>query len=198
MSHPPIWFLRHGETDWNAARRIQGQLESHLTDRGRWHASEQARIIAPVLATRPDLLVSPLARTLETAEIALAGQVWRTDPRLMEIHAGDWQGLYYDDIAARWPDLVSEGMAPLEIFASAPGGEGLPAFRTRIAAVLAELTRPTIIVAHGLWGQVARGLLRGLDDAALHRLDNLQGVVYALENGSETVLRATGQACPLR
>ncbi len=188
MNSSPIWFLRHGQTGWNAARRIQGQLESHLTDLGRWQAGEQARIIAPVLATGPDILVSPLGRAQETAAIALAGHVGRSDPRLMEIHAGDWQGRYYDDVVAERPHLADA--TALEMFADAPGGEGIVAFRDRIAEVLSELTGPTVIVAHGLWGQVARGILRGLDAEQTRRLDNLQGVVYALENGQEALLRA--------
>jgi len=187
-AHPPIWFLRHGETDWNAARRIQGQLESRLTDLGRAQASDQGRIVAPILDGGPDILVSPLLRADETARIALGAHPFRTDPELMEIHAGDWQGRYYDDLLAERADL--RGLSALEIFADAPGGEGLAAFRARVAGVLARLSGPTVIVAHGLWGQVLRGLVLRLDDRAVSRLDNLQGVVYALRDGAETVLRA--------
>ncbi|MDC0343773.1 histidine phosphatase family protein [bacterium] len=194
MIHPPIWFLRHGQTEWNAVRRIQGQMESHLTDLGRWHAGEQARIMAPILQhSGARCLVSPLARARITAEIALPDQIIETDPRLMEIHASNWQGLYYEDVLARWPDLVNEQMSALEMFAHAPGGEGLGAFRARIEAVLGEIDRPTVIVAHGLWGQVARAVLRDLPDDRMHRLDNLQGVVYALRDGQETILRAPAQ-----
>ncbi|WP_050931246.1 histidine phosphatase family protein [Aestuariivita boseongensis] len=191
MSFPKIWFLRHGQTEWNAVRRIQGQSESLLSEQGRWHAAEQAKIMAPILAKHgPRCVASPLLRARDTARIALGEYPFATDARLMEIHAGDWQGLYYDDVLARWPDQVNDQMTALELFAHAPGGEGLDAFHARIRAVLDELTEPTVIVAHGLWGQVARAILRGLDGDAMRRLDNLQGVVYALENGQETVLRA--------
>ena len=190
MAHPPVWFLRHGETEWNATRRIQGQLESQLSECGRWHAAEQGRILSPILAERPDCIVSPLLRAQETAEIALGDYPRRTDPMLMEIHAGAWQGLLYDDVLADWPDLVSAEMSALELFSNAPEGEGLEAFTARVTGVLDALTRPTVIVAHGLWGQIARAHLLGLDAAARARLDNLQGVVYALVDGQETVLRA--------
>ena len=186
--HPPIWFLRHGETDWNAARRIQGQLESRLTELGRTQAAEQGRIVASILDSRPDILVSALLRADETARIALGARPFRSDPELMEIHAGDWQGPYYDDLLAERADL--RGLSALEIFADAPGGEGLAAFRARVAGVLGRLSGPTVIVAHGLWGQVLRGLVLRLDDRPVSRLDNLQGVVYALRDGAETVLRA--------
>jgi probable phosphoglycerate mutase len=189
LPRPPIWFLRHGETTWNAIRRIQGQSDSVLSDLGFLHASEQARIMEPILeAVAPRCIVSPLTRTRQTADIALGGRAYHLDPRLMAIHAGDWQGRMYADVLAEAPELRAS--SPLELFAAAPGGEGMEVFRARIAEVLAEIAEPTVIVAHGLWGQVARGLLRGLEDAELNRLDNLQGVVYALENGQETVLRA--------
>jgi len=108
----------------------------------------------------------------------------------MEIHAGVWQGLMYDDVLSRWSDLVNTQMSALELFAHAPEGEGIVAFRTRIQSVLDSLQGPTVIVAHGLWGQVARAILRDLSEAEMHRLDNLQGVVYEIDAGQETVLRA--------
>lgn len=191
MSYTKIWFLRHGQTEWNASRRIQGQLESQLSERGRWHAAEQAKVMASVLRDHaPRCIASPLIRAFDTAQIALAGYPFETDPKLKEIHAGAWQGLYYDDVLARWPDLVNDEMTALELFAHAPEGEGLVAFRARIQSVLEDLSEPTVIVAHGLWGQVARAILCGLDETAMRRLDNLQGVVYLIENGQETVLRA--------
>ena len=191
MSYPKIWFLRHGQTEWNAVRRIQGQLESRLSEQGRWHASEQARIMAPILhAHSPKCIASPLIRAFDTATIALGDTPFETDPDLMEIHAGDWQGLFYDDVLAGWPDVVNADMTALELFEHAPAGEGAAAFRARIQSVLDRLSEPTVIVAHGLWGQVARAILRGISDAEMRRLDNLQGVVYVLEGGKETVLRA--------
>ncbi len=187
---PPIWFLRHGETEWNAVRRIQGQLESTLTELGRWHASEQAKIMPPILATGPRCIASPLLRAQHTAQIALNGTAFENDARLMEIDAGDWQGLYYEDVLQRFPERVNRDMTPLQIFANAPGGEGLAAFKARICEVLGEIEEPTVIVAHGLWGQVARAALRGLAEDDMQSMDNLQGVVYQLENGRETILRA--------
>ncbi len=190
MSYPLVWFLRHGQTEWNAVRRIQGQLESQLTEQGRWHAQEQAKIMRPILDSRPICRVSPLIRAHETANIALGAYPFTLDPALMEIDAGDWQGLYYDDVLADWPDIVNPDMTALELFANAPGGEGMEGFRARIHAVLDGLTGPTVIVAHGLWGQIARAILRGLPEEDMRKLDNLQGVVYRLENGEETILRA--------
>ena len=69
-------------------------------------------------------------------------------------------------------------------------GEGLPAFRGRIRALLDSLIAPTVLVAHGLWGQVLRAEVRGLDLAAAGELSNRQGCVYLLENGTESVLES--------
>ena len=189
-THPKIWFLRHGQTEWNRAFRLQGHLDSPLTDQGIAEAERQAQIMPAILAQKPDILVSPLGRAQQTARIALNGAAFQTDARLMEIHAGDWQGATRDEIFAAHPDLAARDPAPLEIYAAAPGGEGLAAFRGRIRAVLDSLTAPTVLVAHGLWGQVLRAEVCGVDPAEAGRLSNRQGCVYLLENGTERILEA--------
>ena len=151
-NYPKIWFLRHGQTEWNRAYRLQGQLDSPLTKQGIADAHRQAAIIGPVLAQKPDIYVSPLGRTRQTAQIALAGAACSYDDRLMEIHAGDWQGRLREEILAE--------------------------------------TGPTVVVAHGLWGQVMRAQVRGLDMETAGHLSNDQGCVYVLENGYETLLDA--------
>ena len=84
-SYPKVWFLRHGETEWNAEGRVQGQTESVLSERGRVHAQQQAELMAPILAHNPPCIVSPLKRTRQTADIALGGRDYQTDDRLKEI-----------------------------------------------------------------------------------------------------------------
>lgn len=188
--YPTLWFLRHGQTEWNRADRMQGQLDSPLTDQGIAEARRQALILPSILAKGPDIWVSPLGRARQTADIALAGRAYRTDPRLMEIHAGAWQGQTREDLRATQPSWAGRNPSGLEIYQSAEGGEGSEAFAARISAFLASLTKPTVIVAHGLLGQVLRAQVRGLDQDAACTLSNLQGVVYHLENGVETVLEA--------
>mgnify|MGYP000226990140 CR=1 FL=1 len=189
-SYPKIWFLRHGQTEWNKVYRLQGQLDSPLTQQGIAEAKRQAVIMPPILANSPEIFASPLGRARQTADIALAGATYQTDPRLMEIHAGKWQGLVRTDIMAAHPDWAASGPSALEIYEAAKGGEGLAAFQARITAFLDDLTQPSVIVAHGLLGQVLRGLVRGLDMHQAGQLSNRQGCVYLLENGIETVLEA--------
>ncbi len=98
-----LYFIRHGQTEWNAERRMQGQWDSDLTALGRAQARQTA---AAVSALGVDsIYASPLRRTRDTAQ-ALADATGRPvafDDRLKEWRAGDWSGVLYDDIPARWP-----------------------------------------------------------------------------------------------
>ncbi len=188
---PKIWFLRHGQTEWNAEHRIQGQLESDLTDLGRAQAQSQAALIAPILAAhQPPCLVSPLRRAQDTAKIALQGYPFVTEPKLMEVQAGLFQGQTLDEIAQSHPDIRTAAPQALDLFCAAPEGEGFDAFYDRVHAVLSALECPTVIVAHGLLGQLLRGIICGLDRADMAALPNEQGCIYVLENGQETLMRA--------
>ncbi len=188
MTHPKIWFLRHGQTEWNAQSRLQGQRDSPLTVAGIADAHRQAKIMEPILHENPVLVASPLGRVRQTADIVLRGRAYRTDARLMEFDAGAWQGLLRDDIMAAHPHMAP--LSPLEIYGAAEGGEGMARFEARISAFLSELDAPTVIVAHGLLGQVLRAQVCGLSLTRAGRLSNRQGCVYVLENGQETVLEA--------
>ena len=181
--YPKIWFLRHGQTQWNLERRLQGRLDSPLTELGQAQAAQQAVIMRPKLAATPDIacLVSPQGRAVHTAEIALGGRAFETDPRLAEVATGEWDGQLRADLPTR-------GLNDLFLYTSAPGGEGFDALEARVRAVLDELTEETVIVSHGLWGKVLRGLVRGLQREEMDALSNKQRCVYVLEDGRETLL----------
>ncbi|MEX0303167.1 MAG: histidine phosphatase family protein [Leisingera sp.] len=189
MQFPKIWLLRHGQTEWNAEHRIQGQLESPLTPLGIEHARRQAELMKPVLALRPDCYASPLGRAQQTADIALGGAPFVTDARLAEAYAGVFQGMTLSEVAARYPQVHGANPRNLDLFCEAPGGEGYASFHARILDFLQSLNRPSVVVAHGLLGQVMRGLICGLDRDRMAALPNGQGCVYVLENGTETVLQ---------
>lgn len=188
--YPKIWLLRHGETEWNAERRVQGQLESRLSERGIGHARRQAELMAPILLSNdPKCYVSPLGRAQQTARIALGGRDFVTDPRLAEIHAGEFQGQRLEDLQKADPEYFEQHRTPMDIFCAAPGSEGYVNFHARTLSFLNALSGPSVVVAHGLLGQMMRGILCGLERKELSHLDNGQGCVYVLEGGQETVLR---------
>lgn len=181
VQFPKIWFLRHGQTRWNLERRLQGHLDSPLTELGLTQAEAQARIMGPVLAAAPEMrcLVSPLGRAMHTAKIALKGRAFETDARLSEVATGEWEG----QLRA---DLPTGGRNDLYLYTSAPGGEGFDALEARVRGVLEDLTGETVIVSHGLLGKVLRGVVCGLSRDEMDGLSNKQGCVYLLENGRET------------
>ena len=182
-----IYLLRHGETVWNAANRLQGSQDSPLTDRGLAQADRLGRRLAEDLAgqTHIDAQVSPLGRARQTAEriarhIPLA---FRQDPRLVEVSFGDWEGLTRTDIAARYP----ADMAAPDWYFRAPGGESFEAARARVSGWLDEVragpAAVTVVVCHGLTGRLARGLFLGLGRAELLELPVPQDGYYRLSEG---------------
>ncbi|WP_417472413.1 histidine phosphatase family protein [Leisingera sp.] len=188
MPFPKIWLLRHGQTHWNAEHRIQGQLESPLTQLGIEQARRQAQLMQPYLT--PDLrcFVSPLGRAQQTADIALGGAPFETDPRLAEAYAGELQGMTLSEVERTFPEIYANNPQNLDLFCNAPGGEGYERFHGRILAFMQSLEGPSVVVAHGLLGQVMRGIACGLTRDQMAALPNGQGCVYVLENGRETVL----------
>ncbi|WP_299844305.1 histidine phosphatase family protein [uncultured Roseovarius sp.] len=181
---PKIWFLRHGQTEWNAVGRIQGRLNSDLTAQGIADAHKQADLIAPyieeVLAGPGGIYASPQGRAQETARIALNGYGFELDERLAEINTGEWEGKLRSEI--------DQANSDIETYASAPGGEGMAALQARVSGFLDTLSGPSIIVSHGILGKVLRGQVCGLDQAGMTALSNRQGCVYVLENGAEKIL----------
>ena len=145
--------IRHGETAWNAAGRIQGQFDEPLNDTGRW----QARQLAAALDGEgiDHFYASDLSRALETARIVAArlGREVVTDTGLRERAFGSFEGLSFPDIEQRWPEQNQRWRRRDPAFGP-PGGEVLSAFydrsieaATRLAA--AHAGRTIALVAHG-------------------------------------------------
>ena len=131
-----VVFVRHGETDWNRERRVQGSKGAALNDSGR----EQARALARLLWEVPLQAVysSTLPRAVETASFVAGPHALgvTTDPRLNEIHHGDWEGLAESEL----PDLPlylrwREDPASCEL----PGAESLAAVRDRAVAAMRDI-----------------------------------------------------------
>ena len=163
-------MLRHGQTEFNAGSRMQGQLDTDLTDLGR----AQAVAAAEVLAKRQPLLIvsSDLRRAYDTA-VTLGERSAvpvRVDTRLRETHLGDWQGLTHDQVdaaapgaRAAWRDdarwAPHRGESRIDV-----ADRSLPTVAEIVAAEpewgCDEPDRPVVLVAHGgLIAALTAGLL---------------------------------------
>jgi len=169
MDRQPLIFIRHGETDWNRGSRFQGQRDVPLNALGRRQAERNGRAVAGLLAAQDwRLFASPLGRTMETMQIVLAaagrpGAPFETDPRLREASYGDWEGLTPGEISALDADVHERRSRDKWGFLP-PAGESYAIVSERVAAWLATIDKPTLVVAHA-------GIMRGL----LFRLAGMAG-----------------------
>ena len=186
-----IYLVRHGQTDFNAIRRYQGQVESDLTVLGRAQARAVGARLAGLIGDTPVVLyASPLRRAQDTARIIAAGLPFAPevmlDPRLMEVGMGDWDGLMDGEIEARRPG-ARDGLPPGMWFFHGPNGERYQGFRARLGAALARVAADPIavriVVSHGVAGRVLRGRHAGLTAVEEGALDVPQDAFFALEPG---------------
>ena len=188
---PTIYYIRHGETDWNVAGRLQGRHDVPLNARGRAQARRCGDILREILtrsdcnAADFDYLSSPLGRARETMELArstlgLPSDSYRIEPRLAEISFGDWEGFTIAQLHTSDPQRIAAREHDKWHFVP-PGGESYEAVSARIREWYQNLTRDTVAVAHG---GTARGLIAHLGIAkpvAAPLVDIEQGVVYVFE-----------------
>jgi len=182
--YPELLILRHGETRWNREGRMQGGLDSSLTEKGRAQAKAQNRLIRAAGIGAASCYCSPQGRAMSTARIALQGHGLEIAPdtRLREIGMGRWSGLLRDDIAAGVPHLFQNPKA-MAWYGHAPEGETLEELAGRVLDFLTGLTGPSVIVTHGITSRVMRSLILGLPVSNFAALEGGQGVVYRLAPG---------------
>jgi broad specificity phosphatase PhoE len=194
---PTIYFARHGETEWNLVRRVQGALDSPLTAKGRSQARNVGQILRDELGYKPAyrLVASPRGRAMETAGFIseTLGLPIEQDERLTEATLGSWDGLMKADIMALIGPGFSDPSGQAWHF-EAPDGESFSAVRARAAAFLADISGDTIVVAHGLLGIILRGVYAGLDEEQSLFLPEPQGEVFRLKDGAITRLSLASAA----
>ncbi len=142
---PRLLLVRHGESEWNAVGRWQGQADPPLSPRG----LDQAEAAARALGSFESVTASPLRRAADTAVVIAAelgiGPV-PTDPDLMERYAGPWQGLTRVEIEAGWPGHLDAGTRP-------EGYEDDEALMGRVGEALGRIVACTdgdaLVVTHG-------------------------------------------------
>jgi broad specificity phosphatase PhoE len=183
-----LWLIRHGESQGNLERRVQGWADYPLTDLGRRQATRLAERLAqerPIHA----LVASPLQRAAETAQIigrALDVPV-RFDARLKEYNFGPLNGLTPDDIVAHFP-TVQAAWEVNRVWEPLAGEEGDPTFVRRVREVMDEIVTgmdegtSVVVVAHG-----------GSLDACLRSWLGIDGNnerrAFAFDNASVSLVR---------
>jgi broad specificity phosphatase PhoE len=181
-----IFLVRHGETEWNRARRYQGWSDSALTARGVAQAAAIGqRLRALPEAAAAEIVASPIGRARRTAEIIAEGlgrtAPLRFDDRLREISLGSWDGLGRADIRTRLGAKFEE----FEWYFHTPDGESYDGFAGRIAEWLREVgDGPVIAVSHGVVTRVLRGLYAGLPRADALCLHVPQDCIFRLAGGT--------------
>ena len=172
-----IYFIRHGETDWNAERRMQGQWESDLTAQGRRQAEQNAETAARLGVDA--VYASPLRRARHSAEALSrrAGLDIAFDDRLKEWDAGAWSGFLYEEVQAQWPEEWAAWRADMWGYRP-PGCENFEDLVKRGGAFLDDVlstdVEKTAVVSHGFIGRAMMSVLARLapDDAMRLRTAN--------------------------
>ena len=165
-----LWLVRHGETVWNAAGRVQGRSDPELSETG----CEQARRLGSRLEHTAFTAVvsSDLQRAVQTAKLALPDAPLQTDPRLRELDFGAWEGRTWGEVAAADPEALTAWYA--NPYVNAPtGGEGYAALVRRTRGWSESLPKSGRVLAFTHGGPI-RGLLytlTGVPDGHTWRFD---------------------------
>ncbi|GAB4437888.1 MAG: alpha-ribazole phosphatase [Anaerolineae bacterium] len=194
-----LLLIRHGETDWNAQGRYQGQTDIPLNAVG-W---QQAQALAQRLAREPltAIYASDLRRAGQTATVIAEPHQLpvRHDPRLREMRFGVFEGLTYAEIAARYPEALAAWQQNRDT--PPPGGEALAAFSARVrdffdAVIAAHDDAAVLVVAHG--GALRDMICRALDIPADRRwnlaMDNASLSELHLYEGGAVLYRLNDTA----
>ncbi len=185
-----IYLVRHGQTEFNAAGRMQGRRDSALTPLGIDQARRLGRLLGPLIPPGSRIIASPLGRALHTAELIreearFPGGVIR-DERLAEIGLGEWEGMLKAEVRAMYPSF-DDDQRQWDWFFSAPGGESYDAMVHRLSGWLDEVRAhpgTTIAVSHGVAGRILRGLFLNLPKDEALRLEIPQDACFRLSGGS--------------
>jgi probable phosphoglycerate mutase len=191
MPPPKLYFVRHGETDWNLERRLQGQHDIPLNALGREQALRCGSILRDLLGRDGrgvsdfDYVSSPLSRARETMErirsiLALEPERYSTDARLMEMSFGRWEGFTFAELQMREADALARRERDKWGFVL-PGGESYAQLAVRVRAWYESVEHDTVVAAHG---GVCRALMAHLGIArpeAASTGEIGQGVVYLFD-----------------
>ncbi len=150
----PLLLVRHGKTEWNLQKRLQGRRDIELSDMG---CSELKELCIPAEFSQYHWLTSPLKRAIETAQL-LGCSSPEVDDRLIEMDFGDWEGFQIKELRAKYGQAMILNEAK-GVHMCPPGGESPYDVQQRVCTLLQELNRPTIAVTH-------KGVIRAMKSLA--------------------------------
>ncbi|HCM0973298.1 TPA: histidine phosphatase family protein [Vibrio parahaemolyticus] len=185
-----IFVLRHGETEFNADKKLQGHCNSSLTSKG----SDQARRVGTTLKqyveNRPfRVYSSTLGRALQTSQIVCeelnySYENLNKEPRLKEFSLGEWEQRTIPSLVQEIPNLLAQN----DWYLQAPNCETYESVRERLSSWLSDVAHDEdiVVVSHGLTGIVLRGLLLGMDYTQVWQQDLPQDAFFIIEDGRIT------------
>jgi len=189
---PLIYLVRHGQTEWNAEYRLQGQIDTPLNENGRAQAKHNGETLAGLIDDPAsfDFVASPLGRTRETMEIireaiGLPSEGYRTEAILKEINFGDWQGRTWDQLREDRPaEIGARFDDPWNTVAPGAGGESYAMLSARAIAWLEAVKTDTVVVTHGGINRCIRGHVERLATSEIPHLKVPQDKVLVVDNGT--------------
>lgn len=166
-------LVRHGSTDWNRDKRMQGHSDIELNAEGLKQAETAARALEGLLVD--EVYTSDLKRAVETARLIATRHERQpvVDPDLREINEGDWEGLTVEEIRARWPEVWARRATR-----SRPGGESPEEALARVLSALGRVLQKhnegtvVVVTSQGVI-RLLQGAARGLDIEASASLTGL-------------------------
>ena len=191
-------LVRHGESEWNRAGRIQGQVNSPLTDLGINQAKAIRDYLSGILLNQElEIYTSPLDRALQTAEIIAQGIDHPSskiiiEERLNDFNLGEISGTFgWDKVAEIFPEQAQLRLQdPMRFHPS--GGESGAEFEARLRSLLEDLMDDgtlKLMVSHGIVNKFIRGILKNLSGKEMVELGESQNTIYRLEQGEETEIK---------
>ena len=191
-------LVRHGESEWNRAGRIQGQVNSPLTDFGINQAKAIRDHLSGILLNQElEIYTSPLDRAIQTAEIIAQGIDHPSskiiiEERLNDFSLGEISGTFgWDKVAEIFPEQAQLRLQdPMRFHPS--GGESGAEFEARLRSLLEDLMDDgalKLMVSHGIVNKFIRGILKNLSGKEMVQLGESQNTIYRLEEGEETEIK---------
>mgnify|MGYP001372654162 FL=1 len=191
-------LIRHGESEWNRDGRIQGQVNSPLTDLGINQAKAIRDHLSGILLNQElEIYTSPLDRAIQTAEIIAQGIDHPSskiiiEERLNDFSLGEISGTFgWDKVAEIFPEQAQLRLQdPMRFHPS--GGESGAEFEARLRSLLEDLMDEgslKLMVSHGIVNKFIRGILKNLSGKEMVQLGESQNTIYRLEEGEETEIK---------